>query len=97
MITQVNLFDLMIAANWIFIKLKLERRMATSSKEQRPAAACRRRVSSLDFDLAVSPGSCCKVDGIFEAVEVSFELLKLATKCMKLPETRITHDIGTMV
>ena len=30
MITQVNLFDLMIGANWIFIKLKLERRMATS-------------------------------------------------------------------
>ena len=52
MITQVNLFDLMIGANWIFIKLKLERRMATSSKEQRPAAACRRRFSSLDSDLA---------------------------------------------
>ena len=37
MITQVNLFDLMIAANWIFIKLKLERRRmatSTSSKEQ---------------------------------------------------------------
>ena len=83
MITQVNLFDLMIGANWIFIKLKLERRMATSSKEQQPAAACRRRFSSLDSDLAVSPGSCCRVDGIFGAVEVSFEHLKLFFTCYK--------------